>query len=305
MTPEALAVGGALGIGLAMITAWVSSRRATLEQRIAPQLRGSDHARTVERLVTPFPTLERLAVPLVRDVSRALEKWGSSALEVRTRIARSGGTMTVEQFRASQVLWGALGLAAGVAGSIVLAATRGSSPVALLILTVLAGVGGALARDYMLTRAVAKREERMMAELPTVAELLALAVGAGEGALGALERVTRSTTGVLSQEMALTLADARVGMPLTQALRALADRSGLPALARFADGVGVAVERGTPLADVLRHQAQDVRESSRRALMEQGGKREIAMLVPVVFLILPVTVVFAVFPGLVAINVGL
>jgi tight adherence protein C len=32
--------------------------------------------------------------------------------------------------------------------------------------------------------------------------------------------------------------------------------------------------------------------------MEQGGRREILMMVPVVFLILPVTVLFALYPGL-------
>ena len=58
------------------------------------------------------------------------------------------------------------------------------------------------------------------------------------------------------------------------------------------------MQRGTPLAEVLRAQAQDVREEGRRALMEAGGRKEIAMMVPVVFLILPVTVLFAVFPGL-------
>ena len=76
-------------------------------------------------------------------------------------------------------------------------------------------------------------------------------------------------------------------------------------LRRFADGVATAVERGTPLAEVLRAQAQDVRSAGQRALMEEGGKREIAMMVPVIFLILPVTVVFAVFPGLTTIRLGL
>ena len=62
-------------------------------------------------------------------------------------------------------------------------------------------------------------------------------------------------------------------------------------------GVVVAVERGTPLADVLRAQAQDVREEGRRQLMETGGKKEISMMIPVVFLILPVTILFAAYPG--------
>ena len=36
--------------------------------------------------------------------------------------------------------------------------------------------------------------------------------------------------------------------------------------------------------------------------MEAGGKKEIAMMVPVVFLVLPVTVLFAVFPGFSFLN---
>lgn len=53
---------------------------------------------------------------------------------------------------------------------------------------------------------------------------------------------------------------------------------------------------------MLRAQAQDVREESRRLLMEQGGKKEIVMMLPVVFLILPVTVLFAIYPGVSFLN---
>ena len=56
---------------------------------------------------------------------------------------------------------------------------------------------------------------------------------------------------------------------------------------------------------MLRAQAQDVREEGRRALMETGGRKEVLMMVPVVFLMLPVTVVFAVFPSMVVLRVGL
>ena len=77
----------------------------------------------------------------------------------------------------------------------------------------------------------------MLAEFPTVAELLALSVGAGEGAVGALERVARTCHGELSVELRRTLADARAGAPLLQALEGLAARTSLPALSRFVDGV--------------------------------------------------------------------
>lgn len=138
----------------------------------------------------------------------------------------------------------------------------------------------------------------MLAEFPTIAEFLALAVGAGEGAVGALDRVCRLSRGDLSSELRHCLSDARAGASLPVALTGLADRTGLPSLARFVDGIVVAVERGTPLSEVLRAQAQDVREAGRRAIMETAGRKEILMMVPVVFFILPTTIVFALFPGL-------
>ncbi len=117
------------------------------------------------------------------------------------------------------------------------------------------------------------------------------------GATGALDRVCRLSHGELSTELGACLSEARAGANLPTALQGLADRTGLQSLARFVDGIVVAVERGTPLAEVLRAQAQDVRETGRRAVMEEGGRKEIAMMIPVVFLVLPVTVLFAIFPG--------
>jgi tight adherence protein C len=195
------------------------------------------------------------------------------------------------------VLWGGGGLLVGIAASLLFSANGSFRPVPLLVFCIICTVTGVLARDRWLSREVAKREERMMAEFPTIAELLALAVAAGEGAIGALERVTRISRGELSRELARALADARAGASLVQALQGIATRTSLPPLARFVDGVAIAVERGTPLAEVLRAQAVDVREAGKRALLEAGGRKEIAMMVPVVFLVLPATVLFALFPG--------
>jgi tight adherence protein C len=66
--------------------------------------------------------------------------------------------------------------------------------------------------------------------------------------------------------------------------------------------MAVAVDRGTPLAAVLHAQAADAREAGRRALIESGARREVLMMVPVVFLILPVTVLFAFWPGVVGLH---
>ena len=221
------------------------------------------------------------------------------APSVARRQLRAGQHADVDRFRAEQVIWGAAGGILGLVTSTLVSVSKSALSVPFVVGLTFVGVAlGAIVRDTALTQAAQRREQRMLAEFPTVAELLALAVSAGEGAIGALERVCRLSDGQLADELRRCLADARAGANLPTALQGLADRTGLPSLSRFVDGIVIAVERGTPLAEVLRAQAQDVREDGRRALMEQGGRREILMMVPVVFLILPVTVLFAIYPGL-------
>lgn len=297
-----LVAGSGLLLALSRVPVW---RRPTLDDRLAPYLR--DWARPSrlllrERSLTPFPTLERILAPVLRDAIGVLERLLGGSASARHRLEQAGRDMTLEQFRAEQLLWGGAGLLAGVATSLVFTANGSFRPVPLLVLCLLATVGGVLARDRWLSREVARREERMMTEFPTVAELLALAVAAGEGAVGALERVSTISHGELSRELGRAMADARAGASLVQALQGIAARTSLAPLARFVDGVAIAVERGTPLADVLRAQAVDVREAGKRALLEAGGRKEIAMMVPVVFLVLPVTVLFALFPGFIGFS---
>src|SRR5438067_2421002 len=304
MTPSLLGAGvGLLGASGVLIAVGSSPplRRPRLAQRLAPYLRDAPTpSRLLEqaRTVTPFPTIERLVGPLLRDAARRLDNWVGGATSVRRRLDQSGATMTLEQFRIEQLLWGAGGLALGVLAAAT-AAARGSTvrPAAFLVLALVLCVCGVLLRDRALSIAVTRRERRILAEFPTVAELLALAVGAGEAPASALERVARLANGELSRELDRALADTRAGVSLVVALEAMASRTSLPALARFVDGVAVAVDRGTPLAAVLRAQAVDVREEGRRRLLEAAGRKEIAMLLPVVFFVLPVTVVFALFPG--------
>jgi tight adherence protein C len=294
------ALGFVLGVGLMLV--WLGlprHRRPGLAGRVVPYLRDTPRpSRLLDDEARPVGgAVGAIAGPLVRDLGRGVERVMGGADSVRRRQLRAGLSADVDRFRAEQVLWGAAGAVVGGSLGTTLMLLRDGGVVTVVMMT-LVGLGlGVTGADYLLSRRATRREARMLTEFPTVAELLALAVGAGEGAVGALDRVCRLSRGELAGELRRCLADARAGANLPTALQGLADRTGLPSLRRFVDGVVIAVQRGTPLAEVLRAQAQDVREEGRRALMEAGGRKEIAMMVPVVFLILPVTVLFAVFPG--------
>ena len=98
------------------------------------------------------------------------------------------------------------------------------------------------------------------------------------------------------------LSEINEGKSVTQALDGLAKRIDLPEIYRFVDVMIVTMERGTPLAEILRQQAFDLREDQRRAFLDLGSKAEVKMMVPVVFLILPVSILFALWPSLYQLN---
>jgi tight adherence protein C len=308
MTMGVLA-GTVLGAGLWLVLARLPfMRRTRFINRIAPQLKSVD---VQSRLlaagpvnVTPFGPLERIIRPVLLDGVSWLGRFNLGTTVLSKRLAQAGRRQTAVDFRAEQLLWAVLGLAVGILLALVSAAGGGLDPVTGIILTIGLAAGGFLMRDYMLTVQIQRRETKMLAEFPSLAELMALAVSAGESTTGALERICRSAQGELADEFATVLADTRSGTPLLAALQDFSRRSRLQALVRFVDGITVAVERGTPLADVLRAQAQDVRDMAKRNLMESAGKKEIAMMVPLVFGVLPLTVLFAVYPGLALINLG-
>jgi tight adherence protein C len=234
-----------------------------------------------------------------------LERLSGSPSLTRKRLEASGSNATVEQFRAQQLVCSVLGLAGGLFFAL-LAALRGhTSLVVLLAMVGLGGVTGIVVRDWLLTQRVNRRRNLIMVEFPTVADLLALAVGAGEGPLAAMERVAAVTSGELAMEFRRAIGDIRAGAAVPTALSQMAGRVDLLPFTRFVDGMVVSLGRGTPLAAVLRAQAGDVREAARRELMEEGGRKEIAMMAPVVFLVLPVTVLFAIYPGMTVLSLGM
>jgi len=299
-------VGVLFGLSLLLVVRRLPFlRKPSADDRIAPYLRdlgGPDVFLGVVDSGSPFYAIVRLFGPSLRAGAQRLERLLGGAASIRRRLSRAGIERSVEEFRIEQVLWGTAAFAAGLVISIVAVSFGVGNPVGMLVFCGLLGVIGVLARDTYLSTQVRRRERRLLAELPTVAELLALSVAAGEGPAAALDRVARSCRGELADELQRVLGETRAGETLVRALDGLADRTGLLALSRFADGLAVALERGTPLADVLRAQAGDIREAGRRELIESGARREVAMMVPVVFLVLPVTIAFAFYPGAVGIR---
>lgn len=300
-------VGGVFGTGLLLVGSRVAAiRRPQLALRVLPYVRDLPQVGRTPALRPASSSANSAAAgvfgPLLRSAADTVERVLGGAASVRRRLERADIDKTVHEFRVEQVLWGLAGFALAATYGVLRALTDPGSGLSSLLLCLVAFVLGVLARDNHLTGQVRSRERRILAEFPTVAELLALAVAAGESPVGALDRVVRRSGGKLSSDLARVLAAVRTGEPVGAAFDRMAATTGLPLVARFAQGIAVAVERGTPLAEVLHAQAADVREAGRRELIEVAARKEVFMMVPVVFLVLPVTVLFAFWPGVVGLH---
>lgn len=299
--------GGLLG-ALAAVGLWLivpavrGMRRGDLPARVLPYVRDVVPLRGFGEPRPETNVMRGVFGPSVRRAAELLDRVLGGTASVRRRLRDAGTARSVHEFRIEQVQWGLGGLAIAAVYAVLRAVQNPSGSLGLALLCVAAFVGGVIARDTWLSGQVKRRERQILVEFPVIAELLALSVVAGESPTSALDRVVRRTRGALASDLGEVLAQIRTGTPVAMAFDSLAARSGVGAVSRFAEGVAVAVERGTPLADVLHAQAGDVREAARRQLIEAGAKREIAMMVPVVFLILPVVILFAFWPGAVGLS---
>ncbi|HEU5222091.1 MAG TPA: type II secretion system F family protein [Candidatus Lumbricidophila sp.] len=303
-----IALGIVAGLGLWMIVARLPRLgRPPLAERIAPYLVdvSAEARRTLAvRSSDPSGPLSALLVPGLSRLRGGFDRLLGGNEIVAKRLRQAGRGDSVDQFRGQQLIWAGCGLVAGGAVAILAPGVVAAPVVVRLALPILGGAGAAIAKDWLLQRAAQRRLARISEELPTVLEFLTLCLTAAESLPDALRRISRIGAGELAQELSGVLAAVGAGVPLAVALRDLRDGVDHPALNRALDQALGALERGAPLAAVFRAQAGDVRDESKRALLELAGRKEIAMLVPLVFLILPITILFALFPGYLVLRTG-
>jgi tight adherence protein C len=149
-----------------------------------------------------------------------------------------------------------------------------------------------------------KNAQQVLFELPDFLELLSVAISSGESIYSSLRRVVPRLNGVLADELRKMLLALELGSDLSGELHELSRRLPQRQVVEFCNKLSLALGRGTPLARVLSEQAESVRQEVMNQLTKQAGKNETRMLVPLVFLILPVTVLFAVYPSLKLLNIA-
>ena len=106
----------------------------------------------------------------------------------------------------------------------------------------------------------------------------------------------------LQRELQLIRIQIFEGRSISEALDEFSRRLNSQMISDFVDAIVLSLSRGAPIAFLITDHANSIRESERRNILERAGKAEIKMMVPVVFLILPISILFALWPSLSNLN---
>jgi tight adherence protein C len=166
-----------------------------------------------------------------------------------------------------------------------------------------AGAGLSLPGAFLKSRA-RKRQETITDALPDALDLLTVCVEAGLGINSAFVRIAeefRLGSPALSEEFDIVNREMVAGKPRMEALRALADRTGVEDV-RSLVAMLVQTERlGTSLAQSLRVHSDSLRIRRRQRAEEAAAKTTIKLVFPLVFLLFPALFIVILGPGLIQI----
>jgi tight adherence protein C len=146
--------------------------------------------------------------------------------------------------------------------------------------------------------------ERALFELPELMDLITVSLRAGDGVYRSFAAVIPRCDGEIAREFSKALKAVEYGAAFGAEIKRVGEVVPHPQVAEFVAKVSTSLDRGTPLAQMLSEQALSVREEIKSRLLRQAGRNETRMLIPLVFLILPVTVLFAIYPSLELLNFG-
>jgi tight adherence protein C len=133
-----------------------------------------------------------------------------------------------------------------------------------------------------------KRYISVVVDLPFFIDLMALSTQAGLDFMGSLQRIVdKAEESTLADEFKIVLQDLKLGSSRRDAMTALASRLDIPEITSFVAVVRDAEETGAPIAQVLKDQAIQMRLERFVRAEKAGAKASQAMLIPLMFLILP------------------
>ena len=135
-------------------------------------------------------------------------------------------------------------------------------------------------------------------ELAKILQMLAIMISAGESPVTALRYISQRSSGKLALLIKTSLGNYEQNGNLYKTLEFVSSATNSAQVQRLLNAVRISAERGSPMLDTLQNQVRSLNKEIKVNLLNRAGKSEIALLIPVVFLILPTSILFAVWPSI-------
>jgi len=218
------------------------------------------------------------------------EGWSDSALKSRLVKAGYYSPRALRVFIGNKVFIGLLIPAA----IIMIAFLNGYSPAAnnlyVILLVVLAALLGYNIPNFILVHRINRRRLEFSESFPDAMDMFVVCVEAGLGLDAAIQRVSgelRHSHPVLAGEFTVLSLELRSGKSREEALRSLAERTGLNEVHELVTLLVQADHFGTSIADALRIHAKEMRTLRIQRAREKAAKLPVKLIFPILLLIFP------------------
>jgi tight adherence protein C len=247
----------------------------------------TERTMTLDELELQQPFSQRVLLPLTRTILGQLGKFGpkQSAERLKVSIQQAGNPANLTPVMFSGMRMALFILLLVIAGAVTFG--QGMPASKALMYTAVGGVLGYLLPGMWLGQQIKKRKHNILKALPDALDLLTISVEAGLAFDLALTRVADKWDNELSKEFKRALTDTRLGRSRRDALKEMAQRTGVEDVQTFVAAIIQAEQLGVSIGKILRIQSDQMRIRRRQRAEEAAHKAPILMLIPMAFLIFP------------------
>jgi tight adherence protein C len=139
--------------------------------------------------------------------------------------------------------------------------------------------------------------KQLESELPAQIQLLTILISSGISPGRAIAILANRSNSLSATTFRGVVREIESGASIVEALDKLKGDFDSISLRRFVTSLILGIERGSTLGPILISQVRDTRMASKSEIMGKAGKAEIGLMIPVVFLILPISILFALWPS--------
>ncbi len=293
---------GLLAAGAATFLILAFQGVSRVRRRLQPQ------GRSEQGLIRVEEQLPMLPLALIKKCERKLgiEKDSPKFKQIKKNLAQAG-------YAGDRAVAVTLGLRFGLGLALPILAlpwvlkqpwNRGLIAVALYLLL----VAGYFLPSLVLARLIAARQKRIKESLPDALDLMVVCVEAGQGLNAAMKRVAEEmqlSDPNLASEFLQANLEISAGAEREQALRNLAERTGVDEVASLCNILIQSDRFGTSIAQALKVQSETLRTTRRQKLEELAAKTPVKLVFPLLLFIFPTILVVILGPAVIRISENL